>query len=114
MLVAEGVTCLLQPFAWPHVYAPVLPATLTHFLDAPVPYIMGVKMNTAPPHSATPTPSAPGEGDPSVRPPLPVSMRLMSPIVSHPFTPGLSGVPYFGLASEVNHNGYRFSLVLHE
>uniref|UniRef100_A0A0X3NW61 DENN domain-containing protein 5A n=1 Tax=Schistocephalus solidus TaxID=70667 RepID=A0A0X3NW61_SCHSO len=45
MLVAEGVTCLLQPFVWPHVYAPVLPATLTNFLDAPVPYIMGIKVH---------------------------------------------------------------------
>lgn len=42
MLVAEGVTCLLFPFSWPHVYVPILPASLQHFLDAPVPFIMGL------------------------------------------------------------------------
>lgn len=42
MLVAEGLTCLLFPFSWPHVYVPILPASLHHFLDAPVPYIMGL------------------------------------------------------------------------
>lgn len=48
MVVGEGLICLLQPFVWPHVYAPVLPATLTHFLDAPVPYIMGMRYQTYP------------------------------------------------------------------
>ena len=42
MLVAEGVNCLIFPFSWQHVYVPILPASLTHFLDAPVPYIMGL------------------------------------------------------------------------
>ncbi|XP_022697417.1 DENN domain-containing protein 5B-like isoform X4 [Varroa jacobsoni] len=42
MLVAECVTALLFPFAWAHVYVPVLPAPLHNFLDAPVPYIMGL------------------------------------------------------------------------
>ena len=42
MLVAEGVNCLIFPFTWQHVYVPILPASLTHFLDAPVPYIMGL------------------------------------------------------------------------
>ncbi|XP_046395461.1 DENN domain-containing protein 5B isoform X2 [Ischnura elegans] len=42
MLVAEGMTCLLFPFTWQHVYVPILPSSLTHFLDAPVPYVMGV------------------------------------------------------------------------
>lgn len=41
MVVAEGVTSLLFPFSWPHVYVPILPASLHHFLDAPVPYLMG-------------------------------------------------------------------------
>ncbi|VEL14506.1 unnamed protein product [Protopolystoma xenopodis] len=44
MNVAECITCLLLPFAWPHVYAPILPASLSHFVDAPVPYIMGIKL----------------------------------------------------------------------
>ncbi|OQR76595.1 DENN domain-containing protein 5A-like, partial [Tropilaelaps mercedesae] len=42
MLVAECVTALLFPFAWAHVYVPVLPTQLHNFLDAPVPYIMGL------------------------------------------------------------------------
>lgn len=42
MVVAECITCLLLPFAWPHVYAPILPLSLVQFVDAPVPYIMGI------------------------------------------------------------------------
>lgn len=42
MVVAEGVTSLLFPFTWPHVYVPILPASLHHFLDAPVPFLMGL------------------------------------------------------------------------
>ena len=40
--VCESVTCLLYPFAWHHVYVPILPPSLENFLDAPVPYIMGL------------------------------------------------------------------------
>ncbi|XP_034019109.1 DENN domain-containing protein 5B [Thalassophryne amazonica] len=43
MTVAEGITTLLFPFQWQHVYVPILPASLFHFLDAPVPYIMGLQ-----------------------------------------------------------------------
>lgn len=42
MVVAEAVTSLLFPFTWPHVYVPILPAALHHFLDAPVPFLMGL------------------------------------------------------------------------
>lgn len=42
MLVAEGVNALIFPFTWQHVYVPILPASLVHFLDAPVPYLMGL------------------------------------------------------------------------
>lgn len=42
MIVGETVTSLLFPFVWPHVYAPILPAALHHFLDAPVPFVMGL------------------------------------------------------------------------
>ncbi|TNN11170.1 DENN domain-containing protein isoform 1, partial [Schistosoma japonicum] len=45
MLIAECVTCLLLPFYWPHVYAPILPVSLTHFVDAPVPFIMGINIS---------------------------------------------------------------------
>lgn len=42
MIVGECITALLFPFSWPHVYAPILPAALHHFLDAPVPFVMGL------------------------------------------------------------------------
>lgn len=41
-VVAECITSLLFPFEWPHVYAPILPTALHHFLDAPVPFVMGL------------------------------------------------------------------------
>ncbi|KAL2102240.1 hypothetical protein ACEWY4_001408 [Coilia grayii] len=43
MVVAESITTLLFPFQWQHVYVPILPASLLHFLDAPVPYLMGLQ-----------------------------------------------------------------------
>ncbi|XP_068442162.1 DENN domain-containing protein 5B isoform X1 [Clinocottus analis] len=43
MIAAEGITTLLFPFQWQHVYVPILPASLLHFLDAPVPYLMGLQ-----------------------------------------------------------------------
>ncbi|XP_022250655.1 DENN domain-containing protein 5A-like isoform X3 [Limulus polyphemus] len=46
MLVAECVSILLFPFTWQHVYVPILPASLQHFLDAPVPYVMGLQHST--------------------------------------------------------------------
>lgn len=42
MTVAECINVLTFPFTWQHVYVPILPASLTHFLDAPVPFIMGL------------------------------------------------------------------------
>ena len=42
MLVAECATALTFPFVWQHVYVPILPSSLSHFLDAPVPFIMGL------------------------------------------------------------------------
>lgn len=43
--MAESVTALMFPFQWQHVYVPILPASLLHFLDAPVPYLMGLQSN---------------------------------------------------------------------
>ena len=43
MECSEWLTALLCPFTWQHVYVPILPASLHMFLDAPVPYIMGIK-----------------------------------------------------------------------
>ncbi|XP_075973016.1 DENN domain containing pinstripe isoform X1 [Anticarsia gemmatalis] len=47
MLVAECVVSLLLPFTWAHVYVPILPAPLYHFLDAPVPFVMGLHADSA-------------------------------------------------------------------
>jgi hypothetical protein len=41
-LVAECFTELLYPFAWPYVYVPILPATQLLFLEAPMPFVMGL------------------------------------------------------------------------
>uniref|UniRef100_A0A8C7SX52 UDENN domain-containing protein n=1 Tax=Oncorhynchus mykiss TaxID=8022 RepID=A0A8C7SX52_ONCMY len=43
MTVAEGITTLLFPFQWQHIYLPILPAPLHHLLDAPVPFLMGIQ-----------------------------------------------------------------------
>ncbi|CAG2111874.1 unnamed protein product, partial [Medioppia subpectinata] len=44
MLVAESLSALLNPFKWQHVYVPILPNKLgLHYLDAPTPYIMGIR-----------------------------------------------------------------------
>jgi hypothetical protein len=41
MLVAESLTALFFPFTWLKPYVPIVPASNLHFIDAPVPYIMG-------------------------------------------------------------------------
>ena len=45
MLVCHCSTTLLFPFSWPHVFVPFLPASQRGFLDAPVPYIMGLRID---------------------------------------------------------------------
>ena len=62
MLVAESIAAILFPFIWQHVYVPILPASLSHFLDAPVPFLMGIycsseedKRNLALPSEVTDT-----------------------------------------------------------
>ena len=44
MICAQCCTALLFPFLWPHVFVPILPASQRGFLDAPVPYIMGLRV----------------------------------------------------------------------
>lgn len=46
-LVATCSTALLWPFSWPHVFVPFLPASQRGFLDAPVPYLMGLRVDSA-------------------------------------------------------------------
>jgi hypothetical protein len=41
MLVGESLTTLLFPFTWLEPYVPIVPASNLHFIEAPVPYIMG-------------------------------------------------------------------------
>ncbi|KAF3688946.1 DENN domain-containing protein 5B Rab6IP1-like protein [Channa argus] len=43
MTVAEGITTLLFPFQWQHIYLPIVSAPLHHLLDAPVPYLLGIQ-----------------------------------------------------------------------
>eukprot|EP00884_Botryococcus_braunii_P008539 jgi/Botrbrau1/17687/Bobra.0166s0111.1 len=40
--VAEGLTALLAPLPYVHVYAPVLPTALVDFVEAPTPFLMGL------------------------------------------------------------------------
>lgn len=40
--VSEALLSLLFPLCWPHVCVPILPLQLIEYLDAPVPYLMGV------------------------------------------------------------------------
>lgn len=43
MTTAECFSALMLPFSWQHVYVPILPRSLLHYLDAPVPFIMGLQ-----------------------------------------------------------------------
>ncbi|DAZ94084.1 TPA: hypothetical protein N0F65_004196 [Lagenidium giganteum] len=40
--VAEGLCALMYPFRWQHPYVPILPRVLSEYLQAPLPYILGV------------------------------------------------------------------------
>lgn len=39
---AEGLSALLFPFCWQHIYIPVLPRKLLEYAQAPVPFLVGV------------------------------------------------------------------------
>jgi len=41
-MVSESILALIFPFRWDHVYIPVLPLQLLEFVNAPMPFIMGV------------------------------------------------------------------------
>lgn len=43
----EALRALLHPFAWPHVYVPVVGTVLADFLHAPTPFLMGVVRSPA-------------------------------------------------------------------
>lgn len=42
MLVAESLCALAFPFRWQLTYVPILPYSQLKFMEAPVPFIMGV------------------------------------------------------------------------
>ncbi len=42
-----GLLPLLRPFAWQSLLMPVTPASMMVFLDAPVPFVLGVQYKTS-------------------------------------------------------------------
>lgn len=46
--VAEGFCALIYPFRWQHPYVPILPRVLSEYLQAPLPYILGVHSSWIP------------------------------------------------------------------
>ncbi|KAF1334888.1 hypothetical protein FI667_g1525, partial [Globisporangium splendens] len=45
---AEGLCALIYPFRWQHPYVPILPRVLSEYLQAPLPYILGVHTSWLP------------------------------------------------------------------
>ena len=45
MLCAQSLVALLYPFEWQQVFVPILPSAQLGFLDAPVPFIMGIRVD---------------------------------------------------------------------
>lgn len=45
---AEGLCALIYPFRWQHPYIPILPRVLSEYLQAPLPYILGVHTSWLP------------------------------------------------------------------
>lgn len=41
--VSEALTSLIFPFQWSHVYIPVLPDTFRTYMEAPLPFIIGLE-----------------------------------------------------------------------
>ena len=41
-IAAESLLTLLYPFTWEYTYIPVLPEQLHGYLQAPVPFIVGI------------------------------------------------------------------------
>eukprot|EP01137_Pigoraptor_chileana_P035404 Opistho-2@29355 len=51
---AECLLAMMYPFCWCYVYAPVLPRSLLHVLDSPVPYVVGICTDEPPRPTAPP------------------------------------------------------------
>jgi len=39
---AHAFLALMEPFSWPHIFIPILPASITHYACAPMPFIVGI------------------------------------------------------------------------
>ncbi|KDO24301.1 hypothetical protein SPRG_10376, partial [Saprolegnia parasitica CBS 223.65] len=46
--ITESLKALLYPFRWQHPYVPMLPRILSEYLQAPLPYILGVQTSWLP------------------------------------------------------------------
>lgn len=44
--ITSALLGLLFPLRWPHTLIPVLPASLVHYLEAPVPFLMGMNQES--------------------------------------------------------------------
>jgi len=47
-IAAETMSALLCPFYWRHIYIPLLPARMTDFIAAPMPFMMGIHRSYLP------------------------------------------------------------------
>ena len=41
--LAEALCCLLYPMQWSHAYVPILPKVMLEILEAPQPYMVGIR-----------------------------------------------------------------------
>ena len=44
--ITQGLLSLIFPFTWLYTYIPILPVNLIDYLDSPIPYIIGIIVNT--------------------------------------------------------------------
>ena len=44
--ITQGLLSLIFPFTWLYTYIPILPMNLIDYLDSPIPYIIGLVVNT--------------------------------------------------------------------
>ena len=44
--ITQGLLSLIFPFTWLYTYIPILPKNLIDYLDSPIPYIIGIIVNT--------------------------------------------------------------------
>jgi len=52
--VAESLRSLMFPYDWQHIYIPLCPSSLLQLIEAPVPYLIGIRSNLLPHCPAVP------------------------------------------------------------